>query len=260
MGAPADTEDLEALFDQISAQSAAERDATAKAVATVAEAAVPAASAAAPAAGEAPAGEALTPYDVFQRIGTVTRSLHDALRELGYDKNVESAVGSLPDARARLAYVASLTGKAAERVLGAVERGQAQQAEMRKAADALASRWASLHAGKLSVDEFKQLAADTHAHFVALPAETAKVDAELSEIMMAQDFHDLTGQVINRITQVAQSLEDQLVKLLVDATPPEKRAGVEEGFLNGPVIDARGRDDVVTSQTQVDDLLESLGF
>lgn len=258
MAAAADTEDLEALFDSIAAQSAADREAGAKAAAVVAEAA-PAAPVA-PAANDVPSAEPLTSYDVFQRIGAVTRSLHDALRELGYDKKVESAVGSLPDARARLAYVASLTGKAAERVLGAVERGQAQQAELRKAAAALGARWASLHAGKLSVDEFKQLAADTHAHFEGLPAETAKVDAELSEIMMAQDFHDLTGQVINRITQVAQSLEDQLVQLLVDATPPEKRNEVEEGFLNGPVISAEGRSDVVTSQTQVDDLLESLGF
>ena len=256
MSTAADTEDLEALFDSIAAQSAAEREAASKAAATVAEAA-PAAVVPAPAAGSP---ESMTPEAVFKRIGLVTRSLHDALRELGYDKKVESAVGSLPDARARLAYVASLTGKAAERVLGAVERGQAQQAAMRKSAEVLGARWAQLHAGKLSVDEFKQLAADTHAHFQTLPAETAKVDAELSEIMMAQDFHDLTGQVINRITQVAQSLEDQLVKLLVDVTPPEKRTEAEEGFLNGPVVNAEGRSDVVTSQSQVDDLLESLGF
>lgn len=258
MSSAADTEDLEALFDSIAAQSAAERESASKAAATVAEAAPGAAAAAAAAAAVAP--DSITPEAVFKRIGLVTRSLHDALRELGYDKKVESAVGSLPDARARLAYVASLTGKAAERVLGAVERGQAQQAAMRKSAEALGGRWALLHAGKLSVDEFKQLAADTHAHFEKLPGETAKVDAELSEIMMAQDFHDLTGQVINRITQVAQSLEDQLVQLLVDVTPPEKRTEAEEGFLNGPVVNAEGRSDVVTSQSQVDDLLESLGF
>ena len=202
----------------------------------------------------------LSSIDVFQRIGSVTRSLHDALRELGYDKKVESAVGSLPDARARLAYVASLTGKAADRVLGAVERAKLQHDAVKDGAAGLGARWEALYAGTLSVDEFKALAGETRQFLGGHAARAADIDAQLTEIMMAQDFHDLTGQVIQRITQVAQSLEDQLVKLLVEATPPDQRAQVEEGWLNGPVINAEGRSDVVTSQGQVDDLLESLGF
>jgi len=77
---------------------------------------------------------------------------------------------------------------------------------------------------------------------------------------LAQDFHDLTGQVIRKIVEVAATLEEQLVKLLLDATPPDKRERVETNRLNGPVVDVKGRSDVVTNQAQVDDLLESLGF
>jgi chemotaxis protein CheZ len=80
------------------------------------------------------------------------------------------------------------------------------------------------------------------------------------EIIMAQDFQDLTGQVIKKVLEAAQTLETQLLALLIEATPEEKRQVVEQSLLNGPVINAAGRSDVVTSQEQVDDLLESLGF
>jgi chemotaxis protein CheZ len=91
-------------------------------------------------------------------------------------------------------------------------------------------------------------------------ASSERQRAHITEIMLAQDFHDLTGQVIRKIVAVAASLEEQLVALLLEATPPEKRQLVESNGLSGPVVDANGRNDVVTNQAQVDDLLESLGF
>lgn len=243
-----ETEDLEALFERVAAESAA----------APAPAAAPAAMPAA--APEAPAAEPLSPTDVFQRVGALTRSLHDALRELGYDKSIGQAVEALPDARSRLNYIADLTGKAAEKVLGAVERGKAQQQALREDAGRLAADWDRLHAGALSVEQFQALAGATREFLRAVPARSGEADRELTEIMMAQDFHDLTGQVVQKIGQLSQRLEEQLVKLLLETTPPERRAQACEAGMNGPVIDAAGRDDVVTSQAQVDDLLESLGF
>ncbi len=90
-------------------------------------------------------------------------------------------------------------------------------------------------------------------------ADAVATQALLTDIMMAQDFHDLTGQVIQKVLKLAADFEAQLVKLLVESTPPEKRTA-QTDWMNGPVVDAKGRDDVVTSQAQVDDLLESLGF
>lgn len=243
-------DDLEALFDQVSAASAAARSA-APAATAVTELPVESASASA---------ESVEPHDVFHRIGALTRNLHDALRELGYDKNVETAVNALPDARARLAYIANLTGNAAERALGAAERGTALQEAIQTDAAALARDWDDVYAGKQSVEAFKATADRTRAFLNSLAQRSDETNAQFIEVMMAQDFHDLTGQVINRIASVATGLEEQLVKLLLDTTPPGKREEVETAWLSGPVVDAAGRTDVVTSQGQVDDLLESLGF
>ena len=80
------------------------------------------------------------------------------------------------------------------------------------------------------------------------------------EIIMAQDFQDLTGQVIKKVVEMVQGLETQLLGLLLEAMPEQRKAEAPEGLLNGPVISSAGRGDVVTSQAQVDDLLESLGF
>ncbi len=77
---------------------------------------------------------------------------------------------------------------------------------------------------------------------------------------MAQDFQDLTGQVIKKVIDMAQNLETQLVQVLIEVAPPDVRKEKQAGLLNGPVVSSEGRDDVVTSQGQVDDLLESLGF
>jgi chemotaxis protein CheZ len=78
--------------------------------------------------------------------------------------------------------------------------------------------------------------------------------------MMAQDFHDLTGQVVAKVVSLATDLEDSLVKLLVQAAPPEQAQKVESAILNGPVVNPEGRTDVVSDQGEVDDLLASLGF
>jgi chemotaxis protein CheZ len=241
-------DDLEELFDQVAAASASAR---------TAEPVVPAAIAV-----EAPASIPAEgdPHDVFHRIGSLTRSLHDALRELGYDKNVEQAVNALPDARARLAYIANLTGNAADRALGASERGKSLLDAMQSDAATLSSAWQDVYAGRQSVEAFKATADRTQAFLNSLAQRTDETNAQFLEVMMAQDFHDLTGQVINRIASVATGLEEQLVKLLLDTTPPERRSEVESAWLSGPVVDAAGRSDVVTSQGQVDDLLESLGF
>ena len=91
---------------------------------------------------------------------------------------------------------------------------------------------------------------------------TARIDRHLTDIMMAQDFHDLTGQVVAKVVWLASDLEDSLVKLLVQAAPPEAQRVIEHStaMLNGPVVSLEGRTDVVANQSEVDDLLASLGF
>lgn len=198
---------------------------------------------------------------VLSKVGHLTRVLHDSLRELGYDKVIAKATSQIPDARDRMSYVADMTEKAAERALNAIEIAKPVQDSLATDASGLSARWQLLFDRKLSVDDFKQLVADTRIFLTDVPVRTEATNSQLMEIMMAQDFQDLTGQVIKRVTAVTNDLESQLVQLLVENVPAEhKPEVVSSGLMNGPVIKAEGQADVVTSQKQVDDLLESLGF
>jgi len=271
--ATGDSDDLEALFDSVAAQRTASPAAPTAAAAAAPDTAAgdsdelealfdrvsservqtPVAHAAAPASAvpEDPAEH------LFHRVGQLTRTLHDALRELGYDKKIASAANSLPDARDRLVYIATLTGQAAERVLGAVEAAQDDERRLEAASRGLAERWRRLYANELSVDEFKVLAGETRDFLAGVPAHAGAVQQRLHEIMMAQDFHDLTGQVIKKVVDLAATLESSLVALLVETQQAERKP--DEGWLSGPAVHT-DRADVVANQAQVDSLLESLGF
>lgn len=238
-----DSDDLQALFDSVAEQVADPVE-----IADVGIASEPAA-----AGGDAQEA-------VFNRIGHLARKLHDSMRELGYDKALEETARQIPDAQERLQYIAKMTEQAASKVLNACDIAKPAQDELAQRMQALGARWEKMFANQLSVDEFKALAADSRAFFTEAPAKVALTSTQLNEIMLAQDFQDLTGQVIKRVVDMVQNIEAQLVQVLIDVMPEEKKAAAPEGLMNGPVINAAGRSDVLTSQAQVDDLLESLGF
>ena len=246
-----DTDDLEALFDSIvSANNIV---------------AQPEPTPAAPPENTPQVVHATSPGGInepyYSQIGHLTRKLHDTMHELGYDKTLERAVdNTMPDARDRLAYIATLTEQAAERVLNATDVAKPLQDELESGATQLSGQWDRLFKNELSLDQFKQLVSDTRGYLNTASKSARATNDQLLEIMMAQDFQDLTGQVIKKVIEMAKEMENQLVLLLVASTSPEKKAEVESSLLNGPVINAEGRTDIVTSQEQVDDLLESLGF
>lgn len=198
---------------------------------------------------------------VLSRVGHLTRVLHNNLREISYDKLIEKAAEAIPDARDRLNYIATMTEQAALRVLNATDVAQPIQDKLAEDAKGLSTLWQKLYDRQLNLDEFKSLVTSTRTYLDNVPSQTGATNAQLMEIMMAQDFQDLTGQVIKKITDMVQSMEQELVQLLLDHIPTEKRAeSGHHALLNGPVIKPEGRSDVVTGQNQVDDLLESLGF
>jgi chemotaxis protein CheZ len=151
-----------------------------------------------------------------------------------------------------------MTQQAAERVLNATDAAQPVVEKIGGDAKYLSGEWQKLFNKQLDAEQFKELATRTHAYLVEVPKQTKTTNAYLTEIMMAQDFQDLTGQVIKKIIEVTQQMEQELVALLVENAPSNVK--IDASLLNGPVINAQGRSDVVTSQAQVDDLLESLGF
>lgn len=235
-----DSEDLEALFDSIVSANALEA-AQHEVVTTVA-------------ANEADNGK------VIQKIGHLARTLHDTLRELGLNKEIEKAASTIPDARDRLNYVATLTQQAAERVLNATDAAQPVLEKMEIESHRLSKQWELLFEKRLDVQQFKALVTQTHAFLYEVPKQTKETNRYLMEIMMAQDFQDLTGQVIKKIIEVTRGMEQQLLTVLVENAQANGRSEFSGTVLEGPVIDPTGRTDVVTSQDQVDDLLESLGF
>lgn len=198
--------------------------------------------------------------EVFNRLGHMARQLHDSLRQLGYDKALEESARQIPDARQRLAYIVQMTEQAASKVLNAVDIAKPLQDGLLGQSEAMAGRWERMFANQLSVDEFKVLAADTRAFFQEAPGRLKETNRQLTDIVMAQDFQDLTGQVIRKVVDIVEGFETQLLQVLIEALPAERKAEVPAGLMNGPVISAEGRLDVVSTQSQVDELLESLGF
>lgn len=238
-----DNDDLQALFDSVAAETHAVEES-------------------AQVGGGLASGESWPQQEtVFNRIGHMARSLHDTLGQLGYDKFLEKTVSALPDAKDRLAYVANLTEQAACRVLNATDVAGPLVDEIESCARALGGRWDKVFANQMGADEFKQLALETRAFLNSdLPQKTKATHAQLTEIMMAQDFQDLTGQVIKKIVGLAQELESSLMNVLLEVVPETKRTEEVNSLMNGPVVSAEGRTDVVINQEQVDDLLDSLGF
>jgi chemotaxis protein CheZ len=191
--------------------------------------------------------------EVFQQLGSITRLLHDTMQQLGVMPKLQIASEGLPDARSRLTYIASKTAAAANKVLNSVDEAKADHAAITEAT--------RLIAAAIVADPVKAVASGAVLNFVHdVELRTARIDAHLTDIMMAQDFHDLTGQVVNKVVTLANDLEDSLVKLLVSVVPPEQREKVDSNVLAGPVVNPEGRTDIVANQGEVDDLLASLGF
>jgi chemotaxis protein CheZ len=211
---------------------------------------------------------------ILARIGQVTRTLRDSMRELGLDKHVERAAEAVPDARDRLRYVANMTEQAAERVLSAIEFAKPMQEQLERDAKTLSERWSTWYDAPIGREEVRALMDDTRAFLGGVPEATTATNQQLLEIMLAQDFQDLTGQVIKKIMDVVYLIEQQLLGVLVENIVPERReqvaaavaslaissTGSPESLLNGPQINPEGKTDVMQDQGQVDDLLASLGF
>ena len=189
--------------------------------------------------------------DVHHKIGQLTRQLHDSLNELGFAEKLRGSMGELPDAQSRLSYIARLTGEAAEKVLSRVELAKAQHdfiaSETRRVVDSLVK------------DPVAAVAKGEIFNFLTdVERVTKEADVHLTEIMMAQDFQDITGQLIKKVVHITKTVEQELAQLLKDNAPPsvkEKIAQKEVSLMSGPSAPT-----VALSQDSVDDLLADLGF
>lgn len=204
--------------------------------------------------------------ELLGRIGRMARLLHESMRELGLEEEVHRASESIPDVCDRLNYIATMTENAANRSLSAIEVAQPIQEAMSEQAQSLEARWESWFEGPFDTPHVMSLVKDTRMFLQDVPVKSEQVNGKLLEIMMAQEFQDITGQVVKKMIETVNSVEKELITALLDYLPPEKskefevkRQQQDAGLLNGPNIKPDGKD-VVANQQQVDDLLDSLGF
>ncbi|MEC5216915.1 chemotaxis protein CheZ [Actimicrobium sp. GrIS 1.19] len=252
------SDDFDALFEEVAAQRSASTETAAAAPAPAAAVVVQPVDADAGAVEPSQDDTAVKP--MFERLGGIVRLLHDSLRELGYDRTLSDATMQIGDAQDRLEYIATLTEQAANKVLNTIDEGMPAQDLLAKTAKDMDSRWSALYDGKLSVDEFKALAADSKRFAGTVIENTETEKARLLSIMMAQDFQDITGQLIKKIVTITQKVEIELAQLLRDNAPAERlkeksdKANPDD-LMQGPAIVG-----VAMEQDDVDSLLDGLGF
>ncbi len=197
---------------------------------------------------------------LINQIGRLTRALHDSLQELGYDKNLQRSTAIIPNAFDRLHYVAFMTSQAAGNVLNATEAALPVVEKIETESQRLAHEWQELFDNKLDADQFRNLAARTRDYLVALPGQTEATNSCLTEIMMAQGFQEIAGQVIQQVVEVTQQLEKQLLEVLIANPPSTADPNKYADLLSRPASNPDTRTEAASSRDQVNELLESFGF
>ncbi|EMN1412336.1 protein phosphatase CheZ [Enterobacter cloacae] len=198
--------------------------------------------------------------EIFVRIGQLTRLLRDSMANLGLEQAIMEAADAFPNTRDRLNYVVGKTSQAADRALTSVEVARPLQEGLSDNASVLSARWDAWFENPQPLEDARELVKSTRAFLHDVPEKTQQTNRQLTEIMMAQDFQDLTGQVLQSLMHVIETVEKELISVLVENMNERDASAAGDAHLkNGPQIDTRA-EGIVASQEQVDDLLESLGF
>ena len=206
--------------------------------------------------------------ELFAEVGKLTRQLHDSLNSFNIDSRIaDLANEDIPDAQSRLNYVIETTEQAANKTMDAVETCMPIAETLCSEISEILPRWKRLMSRKLELGEFKTLCHSVDKFLESSDQDSNKLTELLTEVLMAQGYQDLTGQVIRRVIELVKEVEDSLVNVLKVFGEPEvsEVQKKEKEMKNahspeGPIIDADSRDDVVSGQDDVDDLLSSLGF
>ncbi|MGC9550666.1 protein phosphatase CheZ [Vibrio metoecus] len=203
---------------------------------------------------------------MLQEIGMLTRDLHESLKNFHIDERFsEIATDEIPDARERLHYVIQKTEVAANKTMDAVDRCMPIADKLHESLLLIRPEWNSLMNGRIELMHFKSLCHRIDDLLSQVEGDSSELRGELTEILMAQDFQDLTGQIIKRVINLVNEVEKRLVEILMvfGATQKEQKADKTTVALTepeGPIINPHERIDAVSSQDEVDDLLSSLGF
>ncbi|MBI3771245.1 MAG: protein phosphatase CheZ [Gammaproteobacteria bacterium] len=217
--------------------------------------------------GAARSMDALSPLQeshLFQELGKLTRELHSTLNNFQLDSRIAGLTEKdIPDAKERLNYVIVMTQQAADRTLTSIEKLQPLTDELGSRSNALQKEWDRFQRRDMQVEEFRKLSKELETYFQWLGENVPAIQGNISDIMMAQDFQDLTGQIIKRVINLVQEVEGSLVELIritgSQIVKPVETSNERDITAQGPAVPGIDKG-VVKGQDDVDDLLSSLGF
>ncbi|MEE8058881.1 MAG: protein phosphatase CheZ [Pseudomonadales bacterium] len=213
----------------------------------------------------------------YREVGKLTRGLHEAIANFEIetpDSAADDGESKMANAQDRLDYVLKLTQSSADKTMDMVEEGIPLAAEIGEKANALRVDWRRLIRREMSPDEFRDLYRSMDQYLELTSSSSSQLSEKLNTILLAQDFQDLTGQVIKKVISLVQEVEERLVELMRVAGQVEELTGIVRNIeprtqeesegqntgAEGPQVKADGRSDVVSGQDDVDDLLSNLGF
>ena len=214
---------------------------------------------------------------LFAEVGKLTRQLHEALKSFELDTLLtDITTDAIPDAKKRLNYVMEMTENAANKTMDAVEASLPLAQEIADEISDIKPTWDRLMSREIELGEFKSLCHSIDKFMNSSHHKTDELQMLMTNVLMAQDYQDLTGQVIRRVIELVREVEESLIHLLTafaaqgEVEPTQQTEQPEEtedsivaqtlAGPEGPIIDKESRNDVVSDQDEVDDLLSSLGF
>lgn len=206
---------------------------------------------------------------LFAEIGKLTRQLHDSMMNFQLDSRISDlATADIPDAKERLNYVIDRTEEAANKTMDAVESIFPVIDKIQEQIKTVNPKWQNLMKNQIDLSGFKSLCHDIDQLIVTTDHETERMHTLMTDVLMAQDFQDLTGQVIRKVIDLVREVEESLINMLTafGMDKPDSEAGeakkpkTGDNLVEGPIVNTQARDDVVADQDDVDDLLSSLGF
>jgi chemotaxis protein CheZ len=205
--------------------------------------------------------------ELFAEIGKLTRQLHDSLNNFQLDSRLNDlATADIPDAKERLNFVIERTEEAANKTMDVVESIFPIVDNLAEQVRGVNPLWTKLMNNEIDLNEFKGLCVDIDTLLTTTGKETQRIHSLMTDVLMAQDFQDLTGQVIRKVIDLVHEVEESLIGMLtafgITAEQPQESVlpKIGDNLVEGPIVNKENRDDVVEDQDDVDDLLSSLGF
>lgn len=202
---------------------------------------------------------------LFNEIGKLTRNLHDALGSATINNSINNILElNMSDARARLDYVVQKTEESANSTLTSMEDILPVIDKINDDASKMHKAWTRFTKREMQADEFRLLSKDIEAYFTQLENNTKKIHAQLNDVILAQGFQDLVGQVVQQVIEIVENVESGLVGIIkrtghIEGDNTVNKRNNKKATTFGPQIDTTAID-VITNQDDVDDLLSSLGF